>query len=120
MKLTRKFLLFLLVLALSLSTFALASCDSDTQTTAPQSSEGSGSEPPVEPPVDLLLQTEATNPEEIDAKFYDASNWEYMTNNNGASREGGGVPVSLDDGSIKFHFTRQAIEIGKHTNNDEF
>lgn len=114
MNLIRRFLSFLFAFALTLGTFALAACDSGAKTPEPESSEPSN--PEGEPPVDLLLQTEAKDPAELDARFYDASSWEYMTNNNGASRENGGVPVSLDDGSIKFHFARQAIEIGEHTN----
>ena len=53
---------------------------------------------------------------ELDAKFYDASNWVYMTNNDGASNDGGDIPYSMADGSIKFHKANQAIEIGDMTN----
>ena len=53
---------------------------------------------------------------ELDAKFYDASNWVYMTNDNGASLDGGDIPYSMADGSIKFHRANQAIEIGDFTN----
>lgn len=53
---------------------------------------------------------------ELSPDFYDASNWEYMTNNNGASLDGGDIPYSLSDGSIKFHRENQAIDIGDFTN----
>ena len=53
---------------------------------------------------------------ELDGKFYDASNWEYMTNNNGASNDGGNIPYSMADGSIKFHNANQAILMGDQTN----
>ena len=53
---------------------------------------------------------------ELDSKFYDASNWSYMTNNDGASLDGGDVPYSMTDGSIKFHKANQAIEMGDMTN----
>ena len=128
MKLARRFLLLFLVLALILSVFTLNSCkpvtpaptdpDHSDNSDIPDSSDSLGNSdvPENEPPVDLIMQTEAKNPAELDAKFYDASNWTYMTNHNGASRAGGALPVSLDDGSIKFHFANQAIEIGEHTN----
>lgn len=53
---------------------------------------------------------------ELDAKFYDAANWVYMTNDSGASLDAGEVPYSLDDGSIKFHRANQAIELGDLSN----
>lgn len=53
---------------------------------------------------------------ELDAKFYNASNWVYMTNDGGTSTDIGEVPYSLSDGSIKFHRANQAIEIGDYTN----
>ncbi len=53
---------------------------------------------------------------ELDSKFYSAKNWEYMTNNNGAAQDGGDVPYSLNDGSIKFHRLNQAVEMGDMTN----
>ena len=113
MKLTRKFLSMLLVCTFLLGIFALSSCDVLMDllnpTLVPEN-------PGPEPEVELIDQTDAKKPAEIDAKFYDAYNWAYMTNNNGASRDGGALPVSLDDGSIKFHFANQAIDIGDHSN----
>ena len=53
---------------------------------------------------------------ELDSEFYSAKNWEYMTNNNGAAQDGGDVPYSLNDGSIKFHRLNQAVEMGDMTN----
>ena len=53
---------------------------------------------------------------ELSSNFYDASNWEYMTNNGGASLDGGDIPYSMADGSIKFHRANQAIEVGDLTN----
>ena len=54
--------------------------------------------------------------DELDAKFYDAKNWVYMTNNNGASLDGGSIPYTMADGSIKFHNANQAIEMGDMSN----
>ena len=48
--------------------------------------------------------------------FYDAENWEYMTNNSGASLDAGEVPVSLADGSIRFYRANQAYKLGDKTN----
>lgn len=53
---------------------------------------------------------------ELDSKFYDAANWSYMTNNDGTALDGGDVPYSMADGSIKFHKANQAIEMGDMTN----
>ena len=53
---------------------------------------------------------------ELDSKFYNAANWSYMTNNNGAALDGGDIPYSMADGSIKFHKANQAIEMGDMTN----
>lgn len=53
---------------------------------------------------------------ELASKFYTADNWVYMTNNGGASLDGGDVPFSLADGSIKFHRANQAINLGSCTN----
>ena len=53
---------------------------------------------------------------DLDSKFYDAANWTYMTNNDGASADGGDIPYSMADGSIKFHKANQAIEIGDMSN----
>lgn len=110
MKLTHKFLSLLLVFTLLLSVCSLASCDLLIKK---PNSEAPGTEHPV---VDPITQTESKNPAEFDTKFYDASNWVHMTNNNGTSRDGGALPVSLNDGSIKFHYANQAIDLGDHTN----
>ncbi len=48
--------------------------------------------------------------------FYDATKWEYMTNNSGASLDGGEKPVSLDDGSIRFFRANQAYKLGDNSN----
>lgn len=48
--------------------------------------------------------------------FYDATKWEYMTNNSGASVDSGEIPVSLADGSIRFFRTNQAYQLGDKTN----
>ncbi|MCM1289237.1 MAG: GDSL-type esterase/lipase family protein [Corallococcus sp.] len=53
---------------------------------------------------------------ELDSRFYDADNWVYMTNNGGASLDGGDVPFSLSDGSVKFHRANQSLNIGKIDN----
>ena len=109
MRVTRNFLSLLLILVLLYGTFVLSSCELFDITHENPS-------PDDKPSVELINQTEAKNPSEFNSKFYDASNWVYMTNNNGASLDGGSVPYSLDDGSIKFHFANQAIDIGDHTN----
>lgn len=62
------------------------------------------------------LDDDAPAPSELDDKFYDASNWVYMTNNDGADTDGGDIPYSMTDGSIKFHRANQAIEMGDMTN----
>ncbi len=54
--------------------------------------------------------------QELGDKFYTATNWEYMTNDNGASNDGGDIPYSLSDGSIKFHRLNQAVQIGNRDN----
>lgn len=53
-----------------------------------------------------------------DDPFFAAENWVYMTNNNGATVDGGSVPYSLDDGTIKFHNANQAYDCGKDLSND--
>ena len=53
---------------------------------------------------------------ELDEKFYNPHNWVYMTNNNGASLDGGDIPYAMADGSIKFHRANQAIEMGDFSN----
>ena len=53
---------------------------------------------------------------ELPGDFYDPTKWVYMTNNDGASLDGGDIPYAMVDGSIKFHRANQAIEIGDLTN----
>lgn len=48
--------------------------------------------------------------------FYDATQWEYMTNNAGKTPDTGELPVSLADGSIRFYRTNQAYQLGNKTN----
>ena len=48
--------------------------------------------------------------------FYDATKWEYMTNNSGATPDSGEKPVSLADGSIRFFRANQAYQLGDKTN----
>ena len=53
---------------------------------------------------------------ELPDSFYNADSWVYMTNNDGASLDGGDIPYVMADGSIKFHRANQAIEIGDLSN----
>ena len=62
--------------------------------------------------------SQATEYSDLPAAFYDASNWEYMTNNGGSEQDAGDVTYSLADGSVKFHRANRAIEIGDYTNSD--
>ncbi|MBO5328276.1 MAG: hypothetical protein J6B04_03805 [Clostridia bacterium] len=57
--------------------------------------------------------------DDLPSEFYAAANWEYMTNNGGASVDGGGVPYSLNDGSIKFHNANQAYLLNGDLSNDK-
>ncbi len=59
---------------------------------------------------------DAPAPSEFPYSFYDASNWVYMTNNDGESNDGGDIPYSMIDGSIKFHKANQAYELGDVSN----
>lgn len=56
--------------------------------------------------------------DELTASFYNAENWTYMTTNGGAGQDTGGIPYSLDDGSIKFHNANQAYLLDKNLAND--
>lgn len=49
---------------------------------------------------------------ELDSKFYNHKNWEYMTNKNGSETDGGDKVYALNDGSVKFHRENQAIDLG--------
>lgn len=53
---------------------------------------------------------------ELKDDFYNAANWEFMTNKNGESLDGGDIAYSMKDGSIKFHRANQAFEYGDLTN----
>lgn len=46
-----------------------------------------------------------------DDPMFKAENWVYMTN--GSAKDSGGVPYSLDDGTIKFHNANQAYDLKK-------
>ena len=46
-----------------------------------------------------------------DDPMFKAENWVYMTN--GSIKDSGGIPYSLDDGTIKFHNANQAYDLGK-------
>ena len=70
---------------------------------------GTGDPDPSDP-------TDVPTLSELDAKFYDAANWAYMTNDNGASLDGGNIPYTMADGSIKFHNANQGIEMGDFSN----
>ena len=48
--------------------------------------------------------------------FFDSANWVYMTNRSGAEYDGGEVPVSLNDGSIRFFRANQAINLNAVAN----
>lgn len=67
--------------------------------------------------VTLTAQWNSVKPEdkptlaELNGKVYVASNWEYMTNNNGASNDAGDKVYALNDGSVKFHRVNQAINL---------
>lgn len=52
-----------------------------------------------------------------DDPMFKAENWVYMTNNNGAGKDSGGIPCSLDDGTIKFHNANQAYNYGSDLSN---
>ena len=65
---------------------------------------------------DPVINVETPTLSELPEAFYLAENWVYMTNNDGASLDGGDIPYSMADGSIKFHRANQAIEIGDLSN----
>lgn len=117
------------IMSLVLSLFILSSCsvidkitgnngdggqsDVDPDDKPDSNPEGDPENKPEDKPEDKEKAPEAS---ELDAKFYDASNWVYMTNNNGESLDGGNIPYTMADGSIKFHNANQAIEMGDFTN----
>lgn len=63
---------------------------------------------------DLFAKPEPVD--EIPDPFYQAENWQYMTN--GSVNDGGGTPYSLCDGSIRFHNANSAYDYGKDLSND--
>ena len=126
MKQRRVFISTVLIIALLVSALTFSSCDKlfgqgdqPDQGNQPGDTPGDepgdkpdepGDEPGDDPVVDLPTLSE------LDAKFYDAANWVYMTNNNGESLDGGDIPYAMADGSIKFHRANQAIEMGDFSN----
>lgn len=92
--------------------------EKDVTLTAVWKSNSGEKDPGTDPKPDDPQPSETDVPTlgELDAKFYTASNWVYMTNNNGASTDGGDIVYSLGDGSVKFHRANQAIELGDKTN----
>lgn len=48
---------------------------------------------------------------ELNAKFYNPDNWEYMTSKGGAEIDGGDKVYALNDGSVKFHRENQAVQL---------
>ena len=146
MKKTRIFLSALIVLTMLLSIFALNSCqwienivnpDNSNPPSGDSGDSGDDINPPehehsfvngkcdcgetdpdyVNPdPIDPVDPEDKPTTSELDSKFYNASNWVYMTNNDGASNDGGDIPYTMADGSIKFHRANQAIHMGDMTN----
>ena len=136
MKKTRIFLTLMLVIAMLFSILALGSCEwikglgqSENPPHSHSFVEGKcecgetdpsykpdGGKPDDGKPDDEGNTELPPESDELDAKFYDAKNWVYMTNNNGASLDGGDIPYTMADGSIKFHRANQAIEMGDMTN----
>ena len=126
----------LLVIALLVSMFAFNSCKlfgkDDPDNSGDQGNQvpdekpddpgnkpddpGNKPDDPGNDPENPGENTDVPTLSELDTKFYDASNWVYMTNNDGASLDGGEIPYTMADGSIKFHRANQAIEIGDFTN----
>lgn len=56
---------------------------------------------------------------DLSEDFYDAEMWGYMTVNGGKSNDGGGVPYSLKDGSIKFHNANQCYLLEEDLSNGD-
>ena len=131
----------LLILTLVFSMIALGSCDvikgffGDNGTTETPDDNGGNETPDIggeENPDDGKEENPGTgdekpdiggneNPDvptlsELPDAFYNAASWVYMTNNDGASLDGGDIPYAMSDGSIKFHRANQAIQIGDLTN----
>lgn len=57
--------------------------------------------------------------DEMPTEFFDAQNWQYMTVNGGRANVDGGIPYSLNDGSIKFHNANQGYDLGKSYIDDD-
>lgn len=120
----------LLILVLAFSTLALGACDiisgligggqidpptPDGGENNPPIDDGGNNKPDDENPNDHD-PTDVPETAELKGEFYNAANWVYMTNNNGASVDGGNIPYSMDDGSIKFHNANQTFEYGDLSN----
>lgn len=136
MKQRRILLSCLLVLALMLSMVAFSSCEmfggflgnndvgdnggnnGDNIPDSPSDNPGNTDENPTDTPdgPDNTDPTDVPTLSELHGSFYNADNWEYMTNEDGASLDGGDIPYTLSDGSIKFHRANQAFLAGDYTN----
>ena len=113
MKQRRNWLKLFVVMSLVLSILLLSSCslieklkgnsgsnDQPGDQTGEQPGEQPGGEQPTDKPDENPNEEKPGNDpvvdlptlSELDAKFYDASNWVYMTNDNGASLDGGDIP----------------------------
>ena len=118
MKQRNNLIKILIVATLVLSILTLSSCSVIEKVkdfiTGEQPGEQPGDQPGDQPGGDDVTDVPTTS--ELDAKFYDASSWVYMTNDDGASLDGGDIPYTMADGSIKFHRANQAIAMGDHTN----
>ncbi len=134
MKQRRILLSCLLVLALMLTTVAFSSCEmingflgnndvgdgggnTDVIPDTPDDKPGDSEIPDDQPDgPDNTDPTDVPVLSELHGSFYLAENWQYMTNDDGASLDGGDVPYSMADGSIKFHRANQAFIAGDYTN----
>lgn len=78
---------------------------------------GDEPDPPDRPdPPDPPDEKDEPTLAELDEKFYDASEWAYMTNDGGASADGGDKVYALGDGSVKFHRANQSVLFGDQSN----
>ena len=134
MKKTRILLTCILVVTLMLSAVIFSSCDmisgifgnndvedgggnNDVIPDTPDDKPGDSENPDEKPDgPDNTDPTDVPVLSELPATFYNPDNWVYMTNDNGATLDGGDIPYAMNDGSIKFHKVNQAIEIGDFTN----
>lgn len=86
--------------------------DNVTFTAVWESSGGDEPDQPDPPPV----ETDDPTLTELGGEFYTASNWAYMTNDGGASTDGGDKVYALGDGSVKFHRANQSVLFGDQSN----